>query len=89
MASGREPTDTAEWDRIYPVENTAAGARLIELLMTVEELRTDRDARRGLHSRRGTLVVVTVRIYEKLKRRMQRIDDACAGYELDPVAPAA
>lgn len=36
-----------------------------------------------------TLVVVTVRIYEKLKRLMQRIDDACAGYELDPVAPAA
>ena len=54
-AADQEPVNTAEVHRIYPVANTAADPRLIELLKLVEELRTeredlriDRDAWRGL-----------------------------------------
>jgi hypothetical protein len=54
-ATDQEPVTTAEVHRIYPVANTAADARLVELLKLVEELRTDRedlridrDAWRGL-----------------------------------------
>jgi hypothetical protein len=45
---GQKSTETAEVHRIYPVANTAADPRLIELLKLVEELRTDRDAWRGI-----------------------------------------
>jgi hypothetical protein len=45
---GQEPVETAEVRRIYPVANTTADPRLIELLKLVEELRTDRDAWRGI-----------------------------------------
>jgi hypothetical protein len=50
-----KPVETAEVHRIYPVGNTGADPRLVELLKLVEELRahledlrTDRDAWRGL-----------------------------------------
>jgi hypothetical protein len=39
----QDPTETAEVHRIYPVANTAADPRLIELLKLVEELRADRE----------------------------------------------
>ena len=42
-ATGREPVETAELHRIYPVANTAAEPRLLELLKLVEELRADRE----------------------------------------------
>jgi hypothetical protein len=52
---GETPSETAEVHRIYPVANTAADPQLLELLKLVEELRadredlrTDRDAWRGL-----------------------------------------
>jgi hypothetical protein len=55
MATDQETVKTAEVHRIYPVANTAADPRLVELLKVVEELRTDRedlridrDAWRGL-----------------------------------------
>ena len=44
----QEPVETAEVHPIYPVANTAADPRLVELLKLVEELRTDRDAWRGI-----------------------------------------
>jgi hypothetical protein len=44
----KEPVETAEVHRIYPVANTTADPRLVELLKLVEELRTDRDAWRGI-----------------------------------------
>ena len=47
-ADGQEPVETAEVHPIYPVANTAADPRLVELLKLVEELRTDRDAWRGI-----------------------------------------
>ena len=51
-APDQEPAEVAqqvaEVHRIYPVANTAADPRLIELLKLVEELRTDRDAWRGI-----------------------------------------
>ena len=40
---GLVKTATAEVHRIYPVANTAADPRLVELLKLVEELRADRD----------------------------------------------
>jgi hypothetical protein len=40
---GETPAETAEVHRIYPVANTAADPRLIELLKFVEELRADRE----------------------------------------------
>jgi hypothetical protein len=42
-AVGQEPVETAEVHRIYPVANTAADPRLLELLKLVEELRADRE----------------------------------------------
>ena len=44
----RKPVEPAEVPRIYPVANTTADPRLVELLKLVEELRTDRDAWRGI-----------------------------------------
>jgi hypothetical protein len=44
----QEPVETAEVHHIYPVANTTADPRLVELLKLVEELRTDRDAWRGI-----------------------------------------
>ena len=37
------PVETAEVHRIYPVANTTADPRLVELLKSVEELRADRE----------------------------------------------
>ncbi len=42
-AVGQQPVETAEVHRIYPVANTAADPRLLELLKLLEELRADRD----------------------------------------------
>ncbi len=42
-AVGQEPVETAEVHRIYPVANTTADPRLLELLKLVEELRADRE----------------------------------------------
>lgn len=42
-AADKEPVKTAEVHRIYPVANTAADPRLVELLKVVEELRADRE----------------------------------------------
>jgi hypothetical protein len=39
----RRPPRRPKWHRIYPVANTAADPRLIELLKFVEELRADRE----------------------------------------------
>jgi len=38
-----ETVETAEVHRIYPVANTTADPRLVELLKLVEELRADRE----------------------------------------------
>ena len=40
---GPVETATAEVHRIYPVANTAADPRLVELLKLLEELRADRE----------------------------------------------
>jgi hypothetical protein len=42
-AIDKESVKTAEVHRIYPVANTAADPRLVELLKLVEELRADRE----------------------------------------------
>ena len=42
-AADKEPVKTAGIHRIYPVANTAADPRLVELLKVVEELRADRE----------------------------------------------
>ena len=42
-AVSQEAVETAEVHRIYPVANTAADPRLLELLKLVEELRADRE----------------------------------------------
>jgi hypothetical protein len=45
---GQKPVETAEVHPIHPVANTTADPGLTELLKFVEELRTDRDAWRGI-----------------------------------------
>jgi hypothetical protein len=39
----QSPVETAEVHRIYPVANTAADPRLVELLKLIEQLRVDRE----------------------------------------------
>ena len=66
---GLDKTATAEVHRIYPVANTTADPRLVELLKFVEELRADREdlrhrsrcvARSCTTGAAPTMVVVTV-----------------------------